>query len=76
MNVTGLIASSQNLAYTGSKFVGGLLADRVSSRVLFSVGMVLSGLITVAFTGEEKIERGKVEDGDGDEERWRGGEGR
>ena len=47
----GLIASSQNLAYTLSKFLGGLTADKVSSKLLFALGLSLSGVITAAFTG-------------------------
>eukprot|EP00914_Ancora_sagittata_P000335 GHVO01000946.1.p1 GENE.GHVO01000946.1~~GHVO01000946.1.p1 ORF type:complete len:417 (+),score=18.11 GHVO01000946.1:1-1251(+) len=47
----GLISSSQNLAYTFSKFLGGVMSDSISSRLLFSVGLFLSGVVTLVFTG-------------------------
>lgn len=47
---TGLITSSQMLAYTGSKFLGGLVSDHVSPRILFSTCLLLSGILTAAFT--------------------------
>jgi len=46
----GLISSSQNLAYTISKFCGGILSDRVSAKALFTVGLFISGIITVSLT--------------------------
>lgn len=46
----GLISSSQNLAYTLSKFCGGVLSDRASAKVLFAVGLFFSGIFTVALT--------------------------
>uniref|UniRef100_A0A6B0VCU2 Putative solute carrier family 37 member 4 of the major facilitator superfamily of transporter n=1 Tax=Ixodes ricinus TaxID=34613 RepID=A0A6B0VCU2_IXORI len=45
----GMIVSSQNLAYAVSKFLGGVLSDRLSARLLFSAGLVLSGLATLLF---------------------------
>lgn len=45
----GMIVSSQNLAYAVSKFLGGLLSDRLSARLLFSTGLVLSGVATLLF---------------------------
>lgn len=45
----GMILSSQNLAYAVSKFLGGVLSDRLSARLLFSAGLVLSGLATLLF---------------------------
>lgn len=45
----GLIISSQNLAYAISKFLGGVLSDQLSARMLFSTGLVLSGLATLLF---------------------------
>ena len=50
-DITGLIASSQNLAYTISKFLGGIVSDSISSKVLFSSGLALAGIFTAAFTG-------------------------
>jgi len=46
----GLILSSQNLAYAISKFMGGIISDRLSSRVLFSAGLFVSGLAAVLFS--------------------------
>lgn len=46
----GLISSSQNLAYTISKFCGGVLSDRVSAKILFTVGLFFSGIFTVSLT--------------------------
>ncbi|CAN8004097.1 unnamed protein product [Ixodes hexagonus] len=45
----GMIVSSQNLAYAVSKFLGGVLSDRLSARLLFSAGLLLSGLATLLF---------------------------
>ncbi|XP_077550112.1 glucose-6-phosphate exchanger SLC37A4-like [Haemaphysalis longicornis] len=45
----GIIVSSQNLAYAISKFMGGVLSDRLSARLLFTVGLVLSGVASVLF---------------------------
>lgn len=45
----GLILSSQNLAYAISKFLGGIISDRLSSRVLFSSGLLMSGLAAILF---------------------------
>uniref|UniRef100_A0A6G1S6D7 Glucose-6-phosphate translocase n=1 Tax=Aceria tosichella TaxID=561515 RepID=A0A6G1S6D7_9ACAR len=46
----GLILSSQNLAYAISKFLGGIISDRLSSRLLFSAGLLASGLAAVLFS--------------------------
>lgn len=45
----GLILSSQNLAYAISKFLGGIISDKLSSRVLFSCGLLVSGLAAALF---------------------------
>ena len=50
--IPGLIASSQNLAYAMSKFLGGIVSDAVSSKVLFTGGLALAGVFTAAFTGK------------------------
>lgn len=52
---TGLIVSSQNMAYAISKFLGGILSDSCSSRLLFSSGLVLSGIATIAFAQSESV---------------------
>lgn len=46
---SGLIISSQNIAYAISKFVGGILSDKLSSKLLFGSGLLFSGLATIAF---------------------------
>lgn len=53
--IAGLIASSQNFAYAISKFIGGILSDRISSRLLFSSGLLLSGLSTLLFSSSDSI---------------------
>ncbi|XP_003739377.1 glucose-6-phosphate exchanger SLC37A4 [Galendromus occidentalis] len=45
----GLIVSSQNMAYAISKFIGGVLSDRLSARRLFAIGLVGTGLATLLF---------------------------
>lgn len=54
-NELGLLASSQNVAYTISKFVGGVLADRYSCRWLFAFGLFLNGFIIFLFAAFENI---------------------
>ncbi|XP_076371133.1 glucose-6-phosphate exchanger SLC37A4-like isoform X1 [Tachypleus tridentatus] len=54
-NEAGLIASSQNMAYAISKFLGGILSDRISSKLLFSSGLVLSGIATLGFSGSGSL---------------------
>ncbi|UYV79472.1 SLC37A4 [Cordylochernes scorpioides] len=49
MENSGLIVSGSYLAYAISKFLGGILSDRVSARLLFATGLVVSGLATVLF---------------------------
>lgn len=44
----GLITSSYTVAYGVSKFIAGFLADRLSSRAVFTTGLLLSGLVNVA----------------------------
>ncbi|KAK2722282.1 glucose-6-phosphate exchanger SLC37A4-like [Artemia franciscana] len=46
----GAIASAQNLAYAISKFIGGVLSDKLSPRLLFSAGLLLSGLSCLLFS--------------------------
>jgi len=46
----GTVSSSQNLAYGISKFLGGLLSDRISAKWLFFSGLVLSGSATILFS--------------------------
>ncbi|NXJ03481.1 G6PT1 protein, partial [Odontophorus gujanensis] len=46
----GLITSSQSAAYAVSKFVSGVLSDRLSARWLFSAGLLLVGAVNVLFS--------------------------
>ncbi|XP_032213022.1 glucose-6-phosphate exchanger SLC37A4 isoform X3 [Mustela erminea] len=46
----GLITSSQAAAYAISKFVSGVLSDQMSARWLFSSGLLLVGLVNIAFS--------------------------
>ncbi|NXX03213.1 G6PT1 protein, partial [Larus smithsonianus] len=46
----GLITSSQSAAYAISKFVSGVLSDRLSARWLFSCGLLMVGLVNVGFS--------------------------
>lgn len=52
----GLIISSQNVAYAISKFIGGILSDRVSASLLFSSGLVASGIATLLFSNSASVE--------------------
>lgn len=44
----GIITSCYTITYGLSKFIGGFLGDRVSSRGLFASGLLLSALVNVA----------------------------
>ena len=43
--------SSQNLAYTISKFIGGILCDKGHVKSIFCVGLFASGLLTTSLSG-------------------------
>uniref|UniRef100_A0A8C7XJX6 Solute carrier family 37 member 4a n=1 Tax=Oryzias sinensis TaxID=183150 RepID=A0A8C7XJX6_9TELE len=51
----GLITSSQSLAYAISKFISGVLSDRISARWLFSIGLFLVGGINVVFSWSSTV---------------------
>lgn len=51
----GLILSSQNLAYAISKFLGGIISDKLSSRILFSAGLLISGLAALLFAALDSV---------------------
>ncbi|NWH67947.1 G6PT1 protein, partial [Geococcyx californianus] len=51
----GLITSSQSAAYAISKFVSGVLSDRLSARWLFSSGLLLVGLVNVGFSWSSTV---------------------
>ncbi|XP_056650234.1 glucose-6-phosphate exchanger SLC37A4 isoform X2 [Monodelphis domestica] len=51
----GLITSSQSASYAISKFVSGVLSDQISARWLFSSGLLLVGLINVAFSWSSTV---------------------
>ena len=50
VHFTGLITSSQSLAYAISKFISGVLSDQLSARWLFSIGLFSVGGINVIFS--------------------------
>lgn len=52
-NTVGVISSCQNMAYAVSKFLGGVLSDKISARLLFSFGLLLSGAATLLFSRTE-----------------------
>ncbi|XP_035224284.1 glucose-6-phosphate exchanger SLC37A4-like [Stegodyphus dumicola] len=52
----GLIISSQNVAYAISKFLGGVLSDRISAKLLLSSGLVACGLVTLIFASCSSVE--------------------
>ncbi|KAI3354431.1 hypothetical protein L3Q82_018951, partial [Scortum barcoo] len=47
---SGMITSSQSLAYAISKFISGVLSDQISARWLFSIGLCMVGGINVVFS--------------------------
>ncbi|NWW95831.1 G6PT1 protein, partial [Rhynochetos jubatus] len=51
----GLITSSQSAAYAISKFVSGVLSDQASARWLFSSGLLMVGLVNVAFSWSSSV---------------------
>lgn len=51
----GLILSAQNGAYAISKFMGGVASDRLSSRILFSLGLAASGLTAFLFAASNSV---------------------
>lgn len=50
LSMSGMITSSQSLAYAISKFISGVLSDQISARWLFSIGLFMVGGINVAFS--------------------------
>ncbi|NXK51230.1 G6PT1 protein, partial [Chauna torquata] len=51
----GLITSSQSAAYAISKFISGVLSDRMSARWLFSSGLLMVGLVNVVFSWSSTV---------------------
>ncbi|XP_068600742.1 glucose-6-phosphate exchanger SLC37A4b [Brachionichthys hirsutus] len=51
----GLISSSQTMAYAISKFISGVLSDRISARWLFSIGLFVVGGINIAFSWSSTV---------------------
>ncbi|XP_041947277.1 glucose-6-phosphate exchanger SLC37A4-like isoform X1 [Alosa pseudoharengus] len=51
----GLIISSQTLAYAISKFISGVLSDKISARWLFSSGLFIVGVINVFFSWSSTV---------------------
>ncbi len=55
INTLGITISSQNLAYAISKFIGGILSDVVSCRILFGSGLFLSGILNLNLNRNLKV---------------------
>lgn len=55
LTVSGLITSSQTLAYAISKFISGVLSDQISARWLFSSGLLIVGGINVLFAQSSSV---------------------
>lgn len=55
INIPGITISSQNLAYAISKFIGGILSDVVSCRILFGSGLFLSGILNLNLNRNLKV---------------------
>ncbi|KAH8035644.1 hypothetical protein HPB51_007888 [Rhipicephalus microplus] len=53
--LAGAVLSSQNLAYAGSKLLFGVLSDRVSSRLLFASGLLLSAAFTIVLAAVASV---------------------
>jgi len=51
----GLIASTQMLAYAFSKFSGAILSDYLSARLMFCVGLALTGLTNLIFASSSSL---------------------
>ncbi|KAL0994357.1 hypothetical protein UPYG_G00121080 [Umbra pygmaea] len=51
----GLITSSQTMAYAISKFISGILSDRISACWLFSIGLFMVGGINVVFSWSSTV---------------------
>jgi len=51
----GLIASTQMLAYAFSKFSGAVLSDYLSARLMFCVGLALTGLTNLVFASSSSL---------------------
>lgn len=51
----GLIASTQMLAYAFSKFSGAVLSDYLSARLMFCVGLALTGLTNLIFASSSSL---------------------
>ncbi|NXO70581.1 G6PT1 protein, partial [Phainopepla nitens] len=51
----GLITSSQSAAYAISKFISGVLSDKMSARWLFSSGLLMVGLVNVVFSWSSTV---------------------
>ncbi|XP_038053488.1 glucose-6-phosphate exchanger SLC37A4-like isoform X2 [Patiria miniata] len=52
----GAITSSVSLAYTISKFISGILSDKISARVMFSSGLFLTSVLVLQFTGFRSLQ--------------------
>ncbi|XP_077979145.1 glucose-6-phosphate exchanger SLC37A4-like [Glandiceps talaboti] len=51
----GLISSSLMTAYSISKFLSGIFVDKMSPRIMLSVGLALCGAVNILFTAFDSI---------------------
>uniref|UniRef100_A0A8C5EV14 Solute carrier family 37 member 4b n=1 Tax=Gouania willdenowi TaxID=441366 RepID=A0A8C5EV14_GOUWI len=51
----GMITSSQTMAYAISKFISGVLSDKISARWLFAIGLFMVGGINVVFSWSSTV---------------------
>lgn len=51
---SGLIVTIQHFSYAISKFTSGILSDKISTRILFSSGLFISGVANVLFANNSK----------------------
>ncbi|XP_030849447.1 glucose-6-phosphate exchanger SLC37A4-like isoform X2 [Strongylocentrotus purpuratus] len=55
-NDLGTITSSLTLAYSISKFIGGILSDQISPRVMFPLGLFATGALSLQFSVSTSVQ--------------------
>nr|XP_054756898.1 glucose-6-phosphate exchanger SLC37A4-like [Lytechinus pictus] len=55
-NDLGTITSSLTLAYAISKFIGGIISDQISPRVMFPMGLFATGVLSLQFSVSTSVE--------------------
>lgn len=51
----GFIFSAQHLAYAGSKLIAGFMSDQFHVSLMFSVGLFMTGMFSLAFVDSESL---------------------